>query len=157
MNRKHENDPGDIGLSREIRESNERYDKLKNRIEQTLIKSRENQSSIRPIVPIVEEFRDELALHFALEVASESMKDAVAKAPRLTHQADELLAEQESLYGEACEIADVLQRLSDQDRRKIPQSVIDRWNDFNLRLRHHDAAERDLVLEAWYLDLGTGG
>ena len=143
-------------LSREIVNENNRYEDLKSRLQELLNCSRTMPGMTRPIIRMLEEFRDELAMRFALEIASDTFKDAMADAPRLSNKADDLIHDQELLYMEICEIAELLIRSKDEGSEFLPDAIFDRWKLLNKRLQQHEAAERNLIHEAMFLDIGVG-
>ena len=143
-------------LSREIVNENHRYEYLKGSLQRLLNRSRTKPGMTRPVIRMLEEFRDELALRFALEIASDTFKDALVDAPRLSNKADDLIHDQELLYTEICEIAELLIRSKDEGSEFLPDPIFDRWKLLNKRLKQHDAAERNLIYEAMFLDIGVG-
>jgi hypothetical protein len=143
-------------LSREIVDENHRYEYLKSSLQRLLNCSRTKPGMSRPIIRMLEEFRDELAMRFALEIASETFKDALVDAPRLSKKAEDLIHDQELLYTEICEIAELLIQSKEEGSEFLPEAIFDRWKLLNKRLQQHDAAERNLIYEAMFLDIGVG-
>ena len=143
-------------LEHEISESNERCRYLKREIVRALKRPRDESDSLQPFVQILEAYRDQLALHFALEFASEMFRKAIERAPRLYPKLGSVLTEQENLYSEFCEIAELLFRYADLGVQRIPRAVIHRWKQFDLRLRRHDIAACELIYDAYFVDIGGG-
>lgn len=109
------------------------------------------------IVTTLEELRDQVALHFALEEAYGYFEGPSYVAPRLCEQADRLRSEHRTLYGA---LSDLVEDADDwHHKRELLHhvaEVCDRLQTFHTDLRHHESRESELVLAAYDDDIGVG-
>jgi hypothetical protein len=143
-------------LSQELTSTNRRCQFLNQRISRVFASRRSNPNLIRSSFRLLEQYRDELAWQFSLEMASRSFRGAISKAPRLHDRVLQLVQQQETLYIEICEIADALTQESGRLPRRIPPYLPVRWELFNKQLQRHQVALRELTYEANFVDLGVG-
>jgi hypothetical protein len=123
-----------------------------------LVEHRERMSQrMLPFVTALEELRDQLALHFALEEAYGYFEDPVYVAPQLCEQAHALRAEHRQLYVQISSVADLASQL--RSARGL-ESTLDRVREqflaFDEQLRRHEAAENDLIFREYGDDIGVG-
>jgi len=108
-------------------------------------------------IGMLDDLRDQLALHFALEEAYGYFNDPIEVAPRLSELAEELRAEHRVLYLLACRLGEFAEQPLRGDRVSARvRSVIGQFEDFARRLRHHESRENDLILRVYDDDIGVG-
>jgi hypothetical protein len=105
----------------------------------------------------LEELRDQLATHFALEDAYGYFDDPVDAAPRFAHLAAELRREHGDLYLEASRLADAgNDKLRQDDWLAHWRGLRERFWRFDGQLKRHEERENRLILEALEEDIGVG-
>jgi len=103
------------------------------------------------------QFRDQLALHFALEEAYGYFDDPVHVAPRLSRQADQLRGEHKGLYLDICQLIDRAERMFyDEQHAALALWIGPEFLEFDARLRSHEQRENELIFEAYDGDIGGG-
>ena len=108
----------------------------------------------RHLLQWLEEIRDQLALHFALEEAYGYFEDPVDAAPRLCHLADALRAEHQGLYHDFSELVEKADRLYyDEQYTQMAMWLGPAFLAFDRRLRAHERQENELIYEA-FSDIG---
>ncbi|MFO0883380.1 MAG: hypothetical protein U0894_04215 [Pirellulales bacterium] len=108
----------------------------------------------RHLVNWLEEIRDQLALHFALEEAYGYFEDPVDAAPHLCQMADNLRAQHHDLYQSFCEMLDHADQLLFEERMdELALWLGPAFLTFDRILRRHEALENELIFEA-YSDIG---
>jgi hypothetical protein len=106
---------------------------------------------------ILTELCDRLAMHFALEEAFGYFDDPVSVAPRLSRQAEALRSQHSALFLEVRAIADEHDRLVGRmGAHGLMHHLAPRFRGFDEKLRQHEAAENELILEAFDDDIGVG-
>jgi hypothetical protein len=139
----------------EIKEDNEELWSLLERLQVVVLSEWPPRVSRRQLHDVLARLRDQLALHFALEEAYGYFEDAIEVAPRLSIKADRLRGQHADFYVEICDIADHAERLL---HREVPARsfthVVARFDDFCEALRRHEAAENQLIQQAFNEDLG---
>ncbi|NIP86535.1 MAG: hemerythrin domain-containing protein, partial [Planctomycetales bacterium] len=113
----------------------------------------------RRVVRYFSWLRDQLAMHFALEDAYGYFEDAIAEAPRLSDQAEELRAEHDELFQEICELVEEAEQLMYHERPcGYPEQteLAIRFYRFHARFQEHETRENQLVLDAFDQDIGVG-
>ncbi|MCA9262682.1 MAG: hemerythrin domain-containing protein [Planctomycetales bacterium] len=114
--------------------------------------------SVREFSQLLNDLRDQLAMHFALEEAYGYFDDPIDAAPNLCEQAIRLREEHSDLYLEIQEIADETEWLV-YDRQVQPfalQQIVERFGEFSARFEGHESAEGELIWRACNLDIGVG-
>jgi hypothetical protein len=109
------------------------------------------------LLHLFRETRDKLALHFALEEAYGYFEDPIEVAPRLADRCAVLREEHGSLYLEMVALVEEAEQLMYERRLTdfagfLPAA----FEAFDQRLQAHEAAEMDLIQEAFAADLGVG-
>ncbi|MBP86738.1 MAG: hypothetical protein CMJ64_08485 [Planctomycetaceae bacterium] len=106
---------------------------------------------------LIEQLRDQLALHFALEEAYGYFDDPVEVAPRLCEQAERLRAEHRDLYLSAVALTEFAEQLllASNNGRLILESAR-QFRAFDDRFQQHERAENQLILEEYDNDIGVG-
>jgi hemerythrin-like domain-containing protein len=103
----------------------------------------------------IRDFQNELTKHFDLEEDGGFMEDVISRAPRFAPQIKTL--EEEHI--------DAVKRLDDITARLKQLSAFDAqaWSEVSDEimalfdsLEEHEAAERDLILEVYFQDIGVG-
>ncbi len=111
----------------------------------------------RKAFDLLAKVRDRLAMHFSLEEAYGYMEDALEVAPRLTGRAFSLRAQHSELYRCIAALSEFSEDLVSRntqrdDLKKLSVQV----TGFLERLRAHESAENELILEALDDDVGVG-
>lgn len=105
----------------------------------------------------LENLRDHVALHFALEEAYGYFEDPIHVAPRLCEEALDLRDEHRSLYLRLCEFEDHVRTLFDQPRSASRVATIaDEFLQFDEDLKQHEQRENALIMEEYGDDIGVG-
>ncbi len=108
-------------------------------------------------IGMLEDLRDHLALHFALEEAYGYFDEPLQVDPRFCERARALRDEHRALYLEACDLIDRAMQLHDgRDMRSLAQSLVIEYAEFSTRLLEHEQAENALIQEEWDQDIGVG-
>jgi predicted nuclease with TOPRIM domain len=106
---------------------------------------------------LINELRDQIAMHFALEEAYGYFDDAVCEAPRLSERAGELRAEHGELFVTLCDLVDDAERLRyNHNRKRLRRMVSCRFVDFHQQLQDHESRENELIFDAFDDDIGVG-
>ena len=117
-----------------------------------LVRSRRYQ-----FVGMLEDLRDHLALHFALEEAYGYFDEPLKVDPRLSSRAKFLRSQQRELYLVACDLIDHAMQLHDgHNVRALARRLVAEYADFDTRLRRHEQAENELIQQEWDEDIGVG-
>lgn len=96
---------------------------------------------------------EHIVAHFAHEERGGYLCEALERAPRLTEQAKQLLAQHETLNELLGELRNVAQRREDSELWW--QALRDTFNQFSRELLRHEAAEDKLLQDAFNQDMGT--
>ena len=116
------------------------------------IRARRNQ-----FVGMLEDLRDHLALHFALEEAYGYFDDPVEVAPRLCERAAALRFEHQDLYVLACQLVESAESMLDKERAsRAVLALVGEFQAFDRRLKHHESQENELILQEYDDDIGVG-
>ncbi len=106
---------------------------------------------------LVEELRDQLALHFALEEAYGYFENPIEVAPRLCMQANELRAEHHELYLMVVNFSEAVELLTHPVRViGTVLAAVKQFQVFDERLRRHETRENELIMEQYGDDIGVG-
>jgi hypothetical protein len=112
---------------------------------------------VRGVVVLLQDLRDQLALHFALEEAYGYFEEPMHAAPQLSHEAERLRAEHKELYLDLCQMTDQAEvYLSDGEHALLGSWLAPRFISFDIRLKRHETRENELILDAYECDLGGG-
>jgi hypothetical protein len=103
----------------------------------------------------IRDFQNELTKHFDLEEDGGFMEDVISKAPRFAPRV-------KSLETEHVDALSVLDRIT-SDLKSMATFEPEYWNEIKVGitslfdlLEEHEAAERELILEVYYQDIGVG-
>ena len=113
----------------------------------------------KALAAILCRLRDQLATHFSLEEFFGYFDDAVDSAPRLSEQAKKLRAQHDVLYlkiSDLAEDAELLSYVSTKSSAYAIGSLADRYQSFYLQFQQHEECERELIMSAFYDDIGCG-
>ena len=111
----------------------------------------------RHMVNWLSEFRDQLALHFALEEAYGYFDEPLQVMPHLAEKADRLRSEHQELYTELSDIVDQAERMFYAGQTAaLVHSFGPHFLDFDARLRDHEEREDELIWDAFNRDIGGG-
>lgn len=106
---------------------------------------------------LVDELRDQLALHFALEEAYGYFDDPVDVAPQLCERAESLRSEHGELYMLVCDLSDQASELPRaHDVTQLVRQVVDAFAAFDRRFKNHEDRENELILQEYDDDIGVG-
>jgi len=101
--------------------------------------------------------QDNLAMHFALEEFYGYFDDPLAVEPRLSESAADLRQEHGLLYLQLCDLIDfVEEHLHRRNLSGVLRTVRHRYGAFMDQFVAHETRERELILEAYEEDIGTG-
>lgn len=110
----------------------------------------------RDLVELFAQLRDQLATHFALEEALGYLEDVIVTSSRYCERAYHLRAEHETLYLQIAQLADDAYRIARSGNSSELQRLLRAFRDFCARLKRHELAEDELILDALYDELGVG-
>jgi hypothetical protein len=117
-----------------------------------LVRSRRYQ-----FVGMLEDLRDHLALHFALEEAYGYFDEPLQVDPRLCLRAKALRAQHRDLYLQSCDLIDRAMQLHDgHNVRELARTLVAEYAAFAAQLNDHEQAENALIQEEWDVDIGVG-
>lgn len=103
------------------------------------------------------DLRDQLALHFALEEAYGYFEGPEDVAPDIAERAGKLRGQHRTLYQEFDALTEQAEELLYHRHLAALTAVLPvSFDNFAERLREHEAAESDLLQEAWSQDFGVG-
>ena len=105
---------------------------------------------------LIEQLRDQLALHFALEEAYGYFDDPIEVAPRLCEQAERLRAEHRDLYLSAVGLTEFAEQLLDGPHGRLILESARLFRAFDRRFQRHESAENELILSEYDDDIGVG-
>ena len=114
-------------------------------------------SAPRRFFGLVEELRDHLALHFALEEAYGYFEDPIDVAPHLCRQANELRSEHHELYLMIVDLSEACELLT-QPARVVGAvlKAVGLFQSFDRRFKKHESRENDLIMQEYGEDIGVG-
>ena len=116
-----------------------------------LVRSRRYQ-----FVGMLEDLRDHLALHFALEEAYGYFDEPLKVDPRLSSRAKILRSQHRELYLVACDLIDHAMQLHDgHNLRALARRLVAEYADFDAQLNRHEQAENELIQQEWDDDIGV--
>ncbi len=108
-------------------------------------------------VGMLEDLRDHLALHFALEEAYGYFDEPLQVDPRLCLRAKELRSQHRELYLVICDLIDHAMKLHDgHNVRALARRLVAEFADFDAQLNRHERDENDLIQQEWDDDIGVG-
>jgi hypothetical protein len=143
----------------EIKEDNARLLKLRNLLENVLADARFRRRQGRRFIRLLDELRDQLAMHFALEEAYGYLDHAVVEDPNLSNRAADLRSQHRGFY---CYLSEIVQHCQDAIRCHgascfaVPPETAKRFQEFNNQLQEHEEQEKALIHEALCVDTGVG-
>jgi hemerythrin-like domain-containing protein len=103
----------------------------------------------------VRDFQNELTKHFDLEEDGGFMEDVISRAPRFAPQIKTLEEEHTDAVKRLDGITATLKQLSAFDGQAWSEITDEIMKLFD-SLEDHEAAERDLILEVYFQDIGVG-
>lgn len=142
----------------EIKEDNRHLSGLRIAV-RALIQSRfVLRNHLSRLVRLVDELRDQLAMHFAIEEAYGYFEDAIEQEPRLSDAAARLKDEHCMLFASFVEISDELsQAMAEGVFQHHIDRIADRLHAFDCALSEHEAEETRLIYDALNTDIGGEG
>lgn len=141
----------------EIKEDNRNLRLLQDELEALMQDRQRRLEHRRYLAQLLGRFRDQLAMHFALEEAFGYFDDPVSVAPRLSNRADQLRLQHATLFDEICRLVEEAETMAVRESSLAKmQQFAERLELFQVTLRNHETAENDLILEAFDEDIGVG-
>ena len=141
----------------EIKEVNQDLWRLLERVKHLCLKPQTVERMGRQVVDLLAEFRDQLAMHFALEEAYGYFDDPLQVAPRLNALASTLREEHQVLYALIRDLVDDVDELSRGGKLSGGgPRVVERFQEYYDRFQQHETRENVLILEAYDSDIGVG-
>jgi hypothetical protein len=142
---------------REIKEDNQRLRQLQAQLRDVFRRSRLLGISRNNLLDLLEEYRDQLATHFALEEAFGYFDDPADAAPQLSEELDGLRGQHSDLFREVCRIVDRAIDVLGGHGSLLGFREIARWfREYDQRFGQHEARENELILQAFNDDIGVG-
>ena len=115
------------------------------------------QDQLAEVIPLLQELRDQLALHFALEESYGYFEDPADVAPQLAHKASQLRDEHRDLYVDLSDLVEQAERMFyDEQRDTLLLWLGPRFVSFDVRLKDHETRENELIMDAYDSDIGVG-
>jgi hypothetical protein len=140
----------------EIKEVNDELWSLLGKIRHACSRPIALSGNCRYFVDMLQELRDQLALHFALEEAYGYFDDPVEVSPELARQAERLRGEHRRLYLQLAGIADRAEAMVDVGHQALlATSIPGQFILFDEALQNHERRENELLLRM--MDQDTGG
>lgn len=141
----------------EVKELNVELHQRINRLYRVLSRPRMVRCRTRAITKLLNQLRDDLAMHFAVEEALGYFEDPLEAAPWLCEKAMSLRAEHATLYLEISRLAEDAEALARKQRvDTYADQVPIRFVAFFDRLQAHDRNETELIMDSLYQDVGVG-
>jgi hemerythrin-like domain-containing protein len=141
----------------EIKEDNQQLRDLFADVRRAFGHPRPDGPTRQYLLETLENFRDQLATHFALEEAFGYFDDPVDAAPRLSEQAESLRSEHGELFMIICAmVEDAYDLLRGAYNAAEFQELAHRFVRFEDAFSDHEARENALIMEAFNADIGVG-
>lgn len=139
----------------EIKEVNEELWSLLSACRKAACEPIKDLEQARAFVSMLEELREKLAMHFALEEDYGYFEGPMQVAPQLACRSEELRREHATLYLELLAIIDHAKAIS-QSESTLPMFVAiqSSFITFDDHLRRHEEAEASLIQEAFSQEFG---
>jgi len=116
-----------------------------------------SRADLRLLSDTLDDLRDQLAMHFALEDAYGYFEDAVLQAPRLCQRAEVLRAQHVDLFMDICQLADRADELMhERPTTRGVHQLCQSLQDFIRRFEAHEHQEDALIMAAFEDDIGVG-
>lgn len=113
------------------------------------------------LASFLEELRDQVAMHFSLEEAYGYFDCPVSVSPRFSETAVMLRGQHSTLYEEIASLAEyaaeVVGTRSWQKQISRTKNILGRMRDFHGQMSRHEAAEDEMLLESFNVDIGGEG
>jgi len=107
-------------------------------------------------VGMLEDLRDHLALHFALEEAYGYFDEPLKVDPRLSSRAKVLRSQHRKLYLLSCDLIDHAMELHDgHNLRALAYRLVAEFAEFDAQLNRHEQDENELIQQEWDDDIGV--
>jgi len=105
----------------------------------------------------LENYRDQLATHFALEEAFGYFDDPVDVAPHISEEVESLRSEHGDLYEAICGIVERAIDLLGESPTLAGFRDIANWLcQFDEHFQRHESRENELIMQAFNEDIGVG-
>jgi hypothetical protein len=140
----------------EIKEVNEELWKLLHTA-RTSVADAVHVDQLPNLIPLLQELRDQLALHFALEESFGYFEDPAQVAPQLAKKALHLRDEHREIYVDLSDLVEQAERMYYDDQHDMLLVWLrPRFVRFDVRLKDHESRENELILDAYDCDIGVG-
>jgi hemerythrin-like domain-containing protein len=114
---------------------------------------RSNRDNLLAFRDLFESFAGCLQRHLEIEEADGYLVEVKERRPRKCSDVDKLLAEHDVIREQATALVGALQKAAEGDQA-LSESVAEDFAKFMEVFAHHEAAERELVLDAFWRDGG---
>jgi len=142
---------------KEIKDVNQDLWQIVSELREVTLNAYRVRSRRYQFVGMLEDLRDHLALHFALEEAYGYFDEPLRVDPRLCSRAKALRSQHRDLYLLACDLIDHAMRLHDgHNISSLARELVAEFNEFDTQLQEHERGENDLIQQEWDDDIGVG-
>ena len=107
------------------------------------------------LIQLLDDLRDQIAFHFALEEAYGYFDDAVGTDPQLSVNAEHLRGQHGRMFESIRHIADHTKEISGENEEEVTR-LLNRLTDFRHTLEQHEEAELELILKSLEDDIRGG-
>lgn len=112
----------------------------------------------KKFVELLNELRDQLALHFALEEAYGYFDDPAHVEPWISDRVDSIRGEHRYLYVAMCELVEHAESLySEGNWASLATKMPAKFGSYYQQFKEHEWKEQELILQAYMDDIGVGG
>jgi hypothetical protein len=140
----------------EIKEDNVELRELLAQLASRLLQRRHRVADARLLVDLLGKLRDQLAIHFSLEEAFGYFENAMAVAPRLSRQAEELRSEHDLFFRDICSLCEQAEQLLYHEvSGLVLRQIAARFAAFYDGFQQHENRERELIMAAFDDDIGV--
>ena len=141
----------------EIKEDNQRLRQLQSELRGIYGHRRPFGLSRFVLIDFLENYRDQLATHFALEEAFGYFDDPVDVAPHISEEVESLRSEHGDLYEAICGIVERAIDLLGESPTLAGFRDIANWLcQFDEHFQRHESRENELIMQAFNQDIGVG-
>jgi hypothetical protein len=111
----------------------------------------------RALADLLAQLKQQLSSHFVLEEFYGYFDDALGAVPHLVDRAQVLKLQHDPLYTKLADIADDCSRLANREITSTSlATLMARYRAFYDELSSHETAERQLITDSLYDEIGTG-
>ena len=158
---------------REIKDDNRSLQDVLTTLRELTMKRVVLRNHVHQFVELLEDLRDKLAVHFALEEAYGYFDEAIEAAPRIAERAEQLRSEHLDLFKSIRRIADQAVQWRTTHANSANQHrngsrygatgvhallrIVNHFRHFDDQLMQHEQSENVLILDAFCTDIGGEG